>query len=49
MSEPETEDLVSFAEAAEVFKRILWLNPADNQGIRGVVEDVRASEPWMDE
>jgi hypothetical protein len=32
-----------------VFKRMLWLNPAGDQGIRGVVEDVCAGEPWVDE
>ncbi|MBL8177735.1 MAG: tetratricopeptide repeat protein [Bryobacterales bacterium] len=38
-----------FEEAAEVFDRMLWLNPSDNQGVRFIVEDVRAKAPWRDE
>ena len=33
-------------EAEQVFERILWLNPADNQGARFVIEDVRAKMTW---
>ncbi len=36
-------------EAERVFERMLWLNPSDNQGIRYVVPDVRAREPWRDD
>lgn len=35
-----------FEEAAEIFDRMLWLNPSDNQGVRFVVDEVRAKMPW---
>jgi hypothetical protein len=35
-----------FEEAGRIFDRMLWLNPSDNQGIRGLIEDVRADEAW---
>jgi hypothetical protein len=35
-----------FDQAAEVFERMLWLNPADNQGARGLLPAARAGEPW---
>ncbi len=35
-------------EAAEVFGRLLWLNPTDNQGIRFLLPQVRAGERWED-
>jgi tetratricopeptide (TPR) repeat protein len=38
--------LKRFAEAALVFERMLWLNPSDNQGIRFLIDDVRAGNPW---
>jgi hypothetical protein len=28
---------------------MLWLNPSDNQGIRFVLPDVQAREPWVDD
>ena len=31
-----------FDDAERVFDRMLWLNPADNQGVRSLIEDVRA-------
>ncbi len=31
-----------FDEAERVFDRVLWLNPSDNQGVRFLIEDVRA-------
>jgi hypothetical protein len=31
-----------FQEAERVFDRMLWLNPADNQGVRFLIEEVRA-------
>ena len=37
-----------FKEADEVFTRMLWLNPTDNQGVRGVIDDVRNGEPWYE-
>jgi tetratricopeptide (TPR) repeat protein len=35
-----------FDEAEHVFDRILWLNPTDNQGVRFLIEDVRAGRTW---
>ncbi len=37
-----------FEEAERVFERMLWLNPSDNQGVRFLIDDVRASIPWED-
>jgi hypothetical protein len=37
-----------FEEASHIFERMLWLNPADNQGARFLVADVRAKRPWED-
>jgi hypothetical protein len=36
-------------EAERVFERMLWLNPSDNQGIRCLLPEVRAREPWFDD
>ena len=33
-------------EAAEVFERMLWLNPSDNQGARFLVAQVKAGLTW---
>jgi hypothetical protein len=38
-----------FEEAAGVFDRMLWLNPSDNQGVRFIVDEVRAKAPWRAE
>lgn len=38
-----------FAEAERVFDRMLWLNPADNQGVRFLIDEVRARKPWTDD
>ena len=35
-----------FAEAERVFDRMLWLNPTDNQGVRSLIDEVRARKPW---
>jgi hypothetical protein len=35
-----------FKEAAAIFKRMLWLNPSDNQGVRFIIDEVRAKSPW---
>ena len=40
--------LERYTEAEEAFKRILWLNPTDNQGARFVIDEVRARVPWKD-
>jgi hypothetical protein len=31
-----------FQEAERIFDRMLWLNPSDNQGVRGIIDNVRA-------
>ena len=41
--------LKRFGEAAGIFDRMLWLNPSDNQGVRFIIDQVRASAPWRDE
>jgi tetratricopeptide (TPR) repeat protein len=35
-------------EAAAFFERMLWLNPADNQGVRFLLPDIRAGKRWED-
>jgi hypothetical protein len=35
-----------FEEASRVFDRMLWLNPSDNQGVRFLVDQVRAKAEW---
>jgi len=35
-------------EAEEVFGRMLWFNPADNQGVRFLLAAVRSGEEWQD-
>jgi hypothetical protein len=37
-----------FEEAGQVFDRMLWLNPSDNQGVRFLVSDVRSRRRWED-
>jgi len=37
-----------FEEAERVFDRILRLNPSDNQGVRFLIEKVRAKTAWED-
>ena len=38
--------LGQFEEAARIFDRMLWLNPSDNQGMRFLIDDVRAKVTW---
>ena len=38
--------LARFDEAGRVFDRMLWLNPSDNQGVRFLIDHVRAKAPW---
>jgi hypothetical protein len=38
--------LQRFDEATQIFDRMLWLNPADNQGARFVIDSVRAKKVW---
>jgi hypothetical protein len=35
-----------FEEAERVFDRMLWLNPSDNQGVRFLIDDVKAKIAW---
>jgi hypothetical protein len=35
-----------FKEAARIFDRMLWLNPSDNQGVRFLINEVRAGVRW---
>lgn len=35
-----------FVEADRIFDRMLWLNPSDNQGVRFLIDDVKARIPW---
>ena len=37
-----------FDDAGSVFERMLWLNPSDNQGVRFLIDDVRAGTAWED-
>ena len=37
-----------FEEAESVFDRMLWFNPSDNQGVRFLIEEVRAKTAWED-
>lgn len=34
------------SNAADVFERMLWLNPTDNQGARFLLNEVRAGRDW---
>lgn len=40
--------LERFDEAERIFERMLWLNPTDNQGVRFLIDDVRAKTAWED-
>lgn len=37
-----------FDEAERVFDRMLWLNPPDNQGVRFLIDEVKAKTAWED-
>jgi hypothetical protein len=37
-----------FSEAGQIFERMLWLNPSDNQGIRFLIDDIRMKRAWED-
>lgn len=37
-----------FEEADHIFDRMLWLNPSDNQGVRFLIDEVRAKTAWKD-
>jgi hypothetical protein len=38
-----------FEEAERVFDRMLWLNPSDNQGVRGLIGPARQRLNWEDD
>ena len=38
-----------FDEAERVFDGMLWLNPSDNQGVRGLIDPVRLGKDWKGE
>jgi hypothetical protein len=40
--------LSRFEEAVRIFERMLWLNPSDNQGVRLMIDEVRAKKAWED-
>jgi len=40
--------LEQFDEARNIFERILWLNPSDNQGVRFLIDEVAAKIAWKD-
>jgi hypothetical protein len=37
-----------FDEARQIFDRMLWLNPSDNQGTRFLIDDVHEKRAWED-
>ncbi len=37
-----------FDEAQRFFDRMLWLNPSDNQGVRFLLDEVKAKTAWED-
>jgi hypothetical protein len=37
-----------FDEAERVFERLLWINPSDNQGVRFLIDEVKAKIAWED-
>jgi hypothetical protein len=37
-----------FSDACQIFERMLWLNPSDNQGVRFLIDDVRMKRAWED-
>ena len=37
-----------FEEAESIFDRMLWMNPTDNQGVRFLIDEVKAKTAWED-
>jgi hypothetical protein len=37
-----------FDEAERLFEKMLWLNPSDNQGVRFIIDEVKAKTVWED-
>jgi len=38
-----------FDEAGRIFEQMLWLNPGDVQGVRFLIDDVRARRAWKED
>jgi hypothetical protein len=38
-----------FKDAEEIFRRMLMLNPPDNQGVRFLIDKVAKKEPWRED
>ena len=38
-----------FEEAGQIFNRMLWFNPSDNQGVRFLIDNVKAEIAWKDD
>lgn len=41
--------LGNYDAALQVFQRMLWLNPTDNQGVRFIINEVRMKKAWKDD
>jgi hypothetical protein len=37
-----------FNEAEQIFQKMLWLNPSDNQGVRFLIDEVKVKTAWED-
>lgn len=37
-----------FDAAEQIFEKMLWLNPSDNQGVRFLIDEVKAKTAWED-
>jgi hypothetical protein len=37
-----------FDEAEHIFQQMLWMNPSDNQGVRFLIDEVKAKTAWED-
>ena len=37
-----------FDVAEHIFEKMLWLNPSDNQGVRFLINEVKAKTAWDD-
>jgi hypothetical protein len=37
-----------FDEAEQIFEKMLWLNPSDNQGVRFLIDEVKGKIAWED-
>ena len=35
-----------FKESLRVFEQMLWMNPSDNQGVRFLIDDLKAKTVW---